>query len=223
MCGRFALSAPAENIRRYFNLAGEVTVRPRFNIAPGQMISVVRESAPQQYELAQMLWGLLPFWAKEPRAAYNLINARAETLEAKKSFKDSFKRYRCLIPADGFYEWKKIPAQKKKQPYFIQLRDRSLFGFAGLWSTWKDPVHGKILDTCAIVTTGSNTLLSDIHDRMPVIIQPRHFASWVSSRTPAADLKKMFVPLESELLEYYPVSGLCNRSDIDTPECIAPL
>jgi putative SOS response-associated peptidase YedK len=220
MCGRFALSSPAENIRKHFRLAEEINIQPRFNIAPGQMVSVVREMSKGGNELVSMSWGLIPFWAKDRKIGYKLINARAETVHEKPSFKVSFNKQRCLIPADGFYEWKKMPGKSKKQPYYFHFKDSELFSFAGLWSTWTDRISGEVVESCTIITTEPNMMVKEIHDRMPVIIQDHQHKEWLDRQSSPAVLEKMLVPLDAGLMERYPVSDLCSKPINDSPECI---
>jgi len=222
MCGRFALSAPVDRLYRHFGLSSTEELPPRYNIAPGQQIPAIREPKSGR-ELVMMLWGLVPFWAKEVKTGSGLINARSETMAEKPSFRNSFKQYRCLIPADGFYEWKIIPGQKKKQPYFIRMKDKGIFAMAGLWSIWKNQAAGDVVESCAIVTTGSNTLLAEIHDRMPVILYPESYAAWLRRETDPVHLKKLCQPYNPEYMEIYPVAGLCNNPKIESPECIAKL
>lgn len=219
MCGRFALSAPVDTIRRHFNIREEVDLPPRYNVAPGQQVAVVRFGNSGN-ELVTLKWGLVPFWAKDTKIAYKLINARAETMDEKPSFRNSFKKYRCLIPADGFYEWREIPGRKIKQPYFIRMEEGGLFGLAGLWSTWEDKSSGEVIESCTIITTEPNTLLGEIHSRMPVILSPGQYESWLSPSADPKTLKKMCKPFAAKAMTLHPVSSLCNSPKNDTPECI---
>lgn len=219
MCGRFALSAPEKAVRKHFDLKESAPLAPRYNIAPGQEIAAVRQRQSSN-ELVLFHWGLIPFWAKDARIGSRMINARAETISEKPSFRNSFEKYRCLIPANGFYEWKEISGKKRKQPCFIRMRDKGLFAMAALWSTWQDKTTGRTIQSCAIVTIEPNTLLQDIHNRMPVIISPEQYTLWLDPSAKPEDLKDLCRPFASEDMEAYPVSGLCNNSNIDTPECI---
>lgn len=219
MCGRFALSAPAENIRSHFALAEKVQLEPRYNIAPTQAVAVIRENNGDRL-LSFMQWGLLPSWAKERKAGARMINARAETLAEKPAFRRLFRSQRCLIPADGFFEWREESGRKKKQPYFICLQPAGLFGFAGLWSSWQDPVSGEPVETCTIITTAANHLVSKIHHRMPAILVPDQYRAWLQPATPPAVAGSLLVPFESAPLQSYPVATLCNSPANDQPDCI---
>ena len=220
MCGRFALSSPTEMIRKHFNLSEEILLAPRYNIAPGQMINVIRVNVTGEMELIPMLWGLIPFWAKDRKIGYKLINARAETLEEKPSFKKSFSKYRCLIPADGFYEWKKLEGQKRKQPYFFQMKGGEPLGFAGLWSIWTDKEEGAFIESCTIITTEPNAMVAGIHDRMPVIVPPGRYSDWLNLQSSSGRLKELLTPCDPALLTCYPVSDLCNSVQNDSPDCV---
>jgi putative SOS response-associated peptidase YedK len=221
MCGRFALYAPTELIRKHYKLTEEYSLQPRYNIGPGQEIDVIRRTPYSgQYELVPMLWGLIPFWAKERKIGYKMINARAETIEEKAFFKKSFQQCRCLIPANGFYEWKKREARNKKQPYFIQRQDDDIFSFAGLWSRWTDKANGDIVESCVIITTSPNSMLARIHNRMPVILPSVKYNDWMDPNSGVSVLKSILCPLAAEILQAYPVSDLCNNVKNDTSECI---
>ena len=168
-----------------------------------------------------MRLGLIPFWAREEKVGYKMINARGETIDEKPSFRGPFKKRRCLIPADGFYEWALIPGEKMKQPYFIRMKNKDLFAFAGLWEEWEDPAGGKKIETCTIITTEANKLLARIHDRMPVIIKPEQYGLWLASHSDPTTLKNMFVkPFDPFKMTAYPVSGMCNNPKHDAPGCI---
>jgi len=219
MCGRFALSAPVDTVLRHFHVREEVDLQPRYNIAPGQQVSVVRSGIAGS-ELAMLRWGLIPFWARDARIGYRLINARAETLEEKPSFRSSFKKNRCLIPANGFYEWQEIPGRKTRLPYFIRLHEGGLFAMAGLWSTWHDKTTGEVIESCTIITTEPNIPLAEIHNRMPVILRPDQYGPWLKKQTDTDTLKKMFKPFDAKKLTFHPVSGLCNSPKNDSPDCL---
>lgn len=181
MCGRYVLSAPGEVLAELFELPAPVELAARYNIAPTQAVPIVRAAGESVRELAFAQWGLVPHWAKERAIGNRLINARGETLAEKPSYRDAFKRRRCLIPATGFYEWKKV--EGGKQPYLLRLRDGAPFGFAGLWSAWRDRESGETLESCAIVTTSPNPLAATVHDRMPVILPRERHALWLDSGT----------------------------------------
>ena len=193
MCGRFTQHHPIEEIIERFEVAEvEYEPEPRYNIAPTQTVTAIIQNHARA--VVGLQWGLIPFWAKDPKIASQLINARAETLAEKPSFKYALSKRRCLIPIDGFYEWKK--QKGGNQPYYIRRRDGGLFAFAGLWEEWKTP-EGEVRKTCTIITTEPNELMATIHHRMPVIFKPEHEAEWLD---PAAH----YAPALTQLLRTYP-------------------
>jgi putative SOS response-associated peptidase YedK len=217
MCGRFALSAPVDTLCRHFGIVRLVPLQPRYNIAPGQQIAVLRSAGGR--ELMTLRWGLIPPWEGEAGRA-KLVNARAETVDEKPSFRLSFRKYRCLIPANGFYEWRRVPEKQDRQPYFVRMRHGGLFAMAGLWSRWQNRETGEVIESAAIITTEPNTLLSAIHDRMPVILSPKQYDAWLDHKSDAEGLKSLLGPYPAEEMTAYPVSGLCNSAKYDIPECI---
>ncbi len=221
MCGRFALTMPSKKVMAQFNIKGEeINLIPRYNIAPSQQVAVVRAKGVMRSELVMMRWGLIPYWAKEEKVGYKMINARGETIDEKPSFRGPFKKRRCLIPADGFYEWAPIPGEKMKQPYFIQLKGKHLFAFAGLWEAWENPATGKVIESCTIITTEANTLLAKIHDRMPAIIRPEQYGLWLAPQDKGSGIKQLLRPYDPFKMTAYPVSGMCNNPKYDAPGCI---
>lgn len=169
MCGRFTLRTPAKHIAEIFGLSDVFDLPHQYNIAPSQDVAAVRLNREgKKRELAMLHWGLVPFWAKDPKIGYRTINARAETLATKPSFRNAFKKRRCLIVADGFYEWQKTNG--KKQPFLIHMKDDRPFAFAGLWEHWKG--DDEVIESCTIIVTEANDLMKPIHDRMPVILSP---------------------------------------------------
>jgi putative SOS response-associated peptidase YedK len=171
MCGRFVLYSDQFSLAQRFEVEALPELHPRYNVAPTQSIPIVREeSGKRRFALAR--WGLIPHWAKDEKIGYHTINARAETVTSKPAFRNAFKYRRCLIPADGFYEWAVVPGSKTKQPWFIALRDREPMAFAGLWERWRSP-EGEDLESCSIIVTDANDLMRPIHDRMPVVLAPR--------------------------------------------------
>lgn len=214
MCGRYTLRT-TDRIR--LKLAGLDQLElddivPRFNIAPGQDVLAILDQ--QQQIFARMVrWGLIPSWSKEPKG---FINARAETLERKASFHESFQTRRCLIPADGFYEWKRTG--RARQAFFFQLKDEAPFAFAGVWDTWKKDAVS--INSCAIVTTTPNELLEPIHDRMPAILADESCRLWLDPRTPPAELKELIVPFPAAAMKGHPVSSKVNSPEIDNEELI---
>ncbi len=221
MCGRFTLSDPdAEQLSARFGVVAVPDLRPRYNIAPTQPIAVVRLGGSAR-EMVMLRWGLIPSWAKDPTIGDRLINARAETVAEKPSFRSAFLRRRCLIVADGFYEWQK--RRSGKQPYYVRLREGQLFAFAGLWERWTGP-QGQEIESCVLLTTSPNDLLRPIHDRMPVILHPDDYALWLD---PAVDdrtrLQALLQPYPSDEMEAYPVGRRVNDPHNDDPRCIEPL
>lgn len=221
MCGRYTLSTSTDAIADLFCLPLVETLPPRYNIAPTQMVPVVRIGANHTRELVQLKWGLVPSWAKDPRVGSRLINARAETIAQKPSFRRAFGSQRCLIVATGFYEWTKVPGSKAKQPHFITLQTGGPFAFAGLWERWH-PKGADPLETCTIITTEANGLLRPLHPRMPVILDQSAYARWLDPgvRNPEAH-KALLVPYADAGMCHYPVSKLVNSPGNDSPECIA--
>jgi putative SOS response-associated peptidase YedK len=172
-------------------------------------------------ELAFLRWGLIPSWSKDPAIGNRLINARAETAQEKPSFRSAFRRHRCLIPTNGFYEWQRL--ERGKQPYFVRMRDGQLFAFAGLWDRWESPDKG-VIETCTILTTAANTVLAPIHDRMPVILPPTEYARWLDPTLRDPDsLAPLLVPFPPEEMLAFPVSPRVNAPTVDDEKCIAPL
>ncbi len=215
MCGRYSLTTPVEAVGRLFEVAERPNLPPRYNIAPSQEAPVVRADGAGGRVLAPMRWGLIPSWAKEAKIGYRMINARAETVAEKPAYRSAFRHRRCLVPADGFYEWRKLGAAK--QPYRITRADGAPFAFAGLWERWRAP-DGAVIDSFTIITTVANDLLRPIHDRMPVILDPADFGPWLE----AGGVERL-VPYTDAKLEAVPVSTRVNSPKHDDPACIAPL
>jgi putative SOS response-associated peptidase YedK len=210
------MTSPWEMLRERFGVdIPEMQYHFRYNAAPGQDLWVIPEETPNQAQLFH--WGLVPFWAKDPKIGNRLINARAETVAEKPAFRTPFKKHRCLVLADGFYEWdKKGP---RKVPYRITLKDEKPFAFAGICDYWKDE-KGKELKSFAIITTDANELISKIHDRMPVILSPEDEKVWLDPGLDIAEAMKMLHPYPSEEVKMYPVSTLVNKPENDLPEVI---
>lgn len=205
MCGRFVLKAPFSELVRLYNVTNNVNLEPRYNIPPTEDIAVVRNRDGKR-TLDMLRWGLVPYWANDIKIGYSLINAKCETVAEKPAFRDAFKERRCIIPADGFYEWKKLDA-KTKQPYAIVMKGRSVFGFAGLWERWKDRVSGQTIQSCTIITTTPNEVCAPIHDRMPAILEPKDYARWLGEEpTEPPHLMMMLRPYPATAMEAYPVS-----------------
>jgi len=222
MCGRFTLTVnPADLQEKFENYTFPATFSPRFNIAPTQPILAVPNDDRNQADF--FLWGLIPMWAKDPSIASRLINARAETLEEKPAFRGSLKHKRCLILADGFYEWRTSPGGKAKIPYFIHMNDRRPFAFAGLWDSWNSP-DGSQVKTATIITTEPNELMSLIHNRMPAILHRRDYAKWLDASPQSPErLKPLIKPYPAEEMNAYPVSTMVNKPENDKPELVVPV
>jgi putative SOS response-associated peptidase YedK len=220
MCGRFTLRAPAERVKREFQLEEVPSIEARFNVAPTQNILAVRHS-PDGSEVAMLKWGLIPSWAKDAAIGAKLINARSETVEEKPSFREAFKRRRCIIPADGFYEWQRMGS--RKQPFYFRLKDDRLFGFAGLWDKWRSP-DGESLETCSILTTEANDVLSTVHDRMPVILHRETYDLWLDDDVRKQDLRKELLrPFPASEMTAYPVSTSINSPYQQGEELVQPI
>lgn len=217
MCGRFTLAVSGEQLAAQFQLAASPDLTARYNIAPSQPVAIIRAEADRRW-LALVRWGLIPAWAKDTTLGARMINARAETVAEKPAFRTALRQRRCLIPADGFYEWQ---AQADgKQPYYIRLAEGGAFALAGLWERWQTP-DGDWLESCTILTTTANELVKPLHERMPVILAPEQYARWLDPelRDPAL-LRELLVPYPAGLLVAYPVSKAVNRVSNDGPELI---
>lgn len=216
MCGRYALTSPPAVIAERFGLAWAPDVPPHYNIAPSQMIPVVRNTE-QGRELAWLKWGLIPSWSKDASIGMRLINARGETLGDKPAFRNAYRRRHCLVPADAFYEWK--PVAGRKQPYCIRMRDQALFGMAGLWEHWVAP-DGQVVESCTIVTVDANARVAEVHERMPLILAPADYDAWLAASTKETALPRA-VPAEDMVA--YPVSPLVSNARNDVPACLTPI
>ncbi|MGE5236953.1 MAG: SOS response-associated peptidase [Acidobacteriota bacterium] len=218
MCGRFTQASPGETIAELFALDDVPRLARRFNIAPTQSVSVVRARAGGGRELVEMRWGLIPAWAKEVSIGSRLINARAETVADKPAFRAALRHRRCLVVADGFYEWRRL--ENRKQPYHIRMADGRPFAFAGLWERWT-PMNGEPVESCAIVTTEPNELLRPIHDRMPVILEPGEFGRWIDASVEnVGAVVSLLRPYQDLAMIAYPVSPRVNNPANDDPDCI---
>jgi putative SOS response-associated peptidase YedK len=222
MCGRYTLSSPSDEIASLFDLVTVPDIPPRYNVAPTQETAVVRVVAPGAPRRLEMLrWGLVPYWADDPSIGNRMINARSEGVADKPAFRNSFRRQRCLVPTDGFYEWKKDG--KLKQPFHIRRKDRHPFAFAGLWERWRGPA-GKLLDTFTILTTDANDLIRPLHDRMPVILDRKDFGLWLDPVvSDPTRLQPLLAPAPDGEMETIPVSRAVNSPAYDAADCIEPL
>jgi putative SOS response-associated peptidase YedK len=217
MCGRFLLKSPLVELQQAFRFSERPNLAPRYNVAPTQTVPIVRRRQEGEgRELALVRWGLVPFWAKDLSIGSKMINARAEGIESKPAFRAALKARRCLVPADGFYEWKKV--EGGKQPMLIRLHSRELFAVAGLWETWRGP-DGPV-ETCTIVTTEPNAVTAPIHNRMPVILDPADYDRWLDPSQP--DGQALLKPCPAEWLEVFPVSTRVNSPRNDTADLIEP-
>lgn len=207
MCGRFAQRSDPKKLAKEFKVAEVPDLEDRYNIAPTQEILGVLESADGR-EMKFFKWGLIPSWAKDAAMGARLINARSETVTEKPAFREAFKMRRCIIPADGFYEWQKT--EGRKQPYFFQMKDESPFGFAGLWERWQGAT-GQAIESCTILTTEANEVLRPVHDRMPVILHPDDYELWLDEDVRKRELlKELLRPYPAEEMKGYPVSTEIN-------------
>lgn len=216
MCGRYELHTHPAALALAFGLAAPPRALPRYNIAPMQEVPVVRRSPAGVREWMTVRWGLVPRWAKDPTIGSRMINARSETLAEKPSFRTAFRHHRCLVPADGFYEWR-LNAAGHKQPIHIGMKTGAPFAFAGLMERWLSP-EGDVLDTCTIVTTQANALLATMHDRMPAIVAAEQYDRWLD--TASGDVNDLFTPYPAEAMTYYPVSTRVNSVRNDDPSLI---
>ena len=214
MCGRFAFYSPTEATAALFGVDASIAVEPRFNIAPGQYIAAIRESEQGGRELAMFRWGLVPFWAKDPAIGNRMINARAETVAEKPSFRAAYRHRRCLVLADGFYEWKK--EGDAKTPYFISLQNGHPFAFAGLWETWSAKDSDETIQSTTLITTAANESMAEVHHRMPIVLQPDTADRWLAGDEQIiAD-----VAANSPVLQAWPVAKRVNNARNEGSELI---
>ena len=230
MCGRYAFFTPIQAVARLFDAvdatAGDLA--PRYNIAPTQQVPIVRWSEPDDGDgatsplrmLSTARWGLVPCWAKDPAIGNRMINARGETVSQKPAFRAAFRRRRCLVPADGFFEWRK--SSSGKQPWFIRAADGQPLALAGLWETWS-PEGGEPLHSCTIITTVANGFMRPLHDRMPVILQAAGRETWLDRAASSDSLQAVLVPAPEDVLEAWPVSRRVNRPANDDAALLEPV
>ena len=222
MCGRYTLKTPVERLAEKFQFPEIIPLKPRYNIAPSQSVAVVRRFPDDRdRKLAMLRWGLLPLWVKDLSKVQQPINAKAETAAEKPMFRDAFKRRRCLVPADGFYEWKQNGGHK--QPVYIHMKDGEPFAIAGLWEHWEGQ-DGQVIESCTLLTTEPNDVLAPIHNRMPVILDPKDYAQWLDPDQQAADgVKPLLRPYPPEAMTYFSVNLRVNNPRNDDVLCIEPL
>jgi len=236
MCGRYSLTTPVEGLRSLFEFPEQPNLEPRYNIAPTQEVAAVRAAPPAGAtegavgqtgagagrHLVLLRWGLIPSWGKDPYIGARMINARAETLTEKPAFRSAFRKRRCLVAADGFYEWQQR-GTGPKQPYRIAARNSGPFAFAGLWERWRNPAEGHDVESCTIVTTEANERLRAIHHRMPVILAPEAYDLWLDPETPGTQAQALLGPAPSEWFTTFRVSPKINSPANDDPALIEPL
>lgn len=232
MCGRYTFTIKAESAREDLGLTEmPADYQPRYNVAPTQPVAVVANTGERKAEW--MHWGLIPFWAKDPSIGSRLINARAETITEKPAFKNAFNKRRCLVLADGFYEWKKGAGPNgRSQPYYFKRADGKPFAFAGLWEFWRDPAgagkseNADEIRSCTIITTEANDLVRGVHDRMPVMLSGDALWTWLGedpAKSAPEDLLALLRPYPAEVMVAHPVSSLVNRAGLDIPDLVAPV
>ena len=222
MCGRFTLSANPEGIAEAFGIKQIPDLKPTYNVAPTQnVLAVLNEEKTHQRKFEKLRWGLIPFWAKDLTIGAKLINARSETVAEKPAFRYAFKQRRCLIVADGFYEWQKKKDQK--QPFYFELQNKHPFAFAGLWDRWESP-EGEKINTCTILTTTANKLLQPIHHRMPLILKQPDYDLWLDPQIQAPDLlQHLLSSYPSEEMSAYQVSSFVNNPKHNSYQCVEPI
>jgi putative SOS response-associated peptidase YedK len=223
MCGRYRLSRRKQIIEEHFDsVSGEEGWAPRYNVAPTQPVPIIRQHPKEpRRDLSLVRWGLIPSWAKDASGSAGMINARSESAATKPAFRDTLKLRRCLVPADGFYEW--MRTGKTKQPYCFEVNEGELFAFAGLWERWKDP-SGNWIKSCSILTTTPNAVTAAVHDRMPVILHPDNYDLWLDPGfVDFTAVSEMLKPYDARLMRCYPVSSLVNHVANDDAECSAPV
>ena len=219
MCGRYTLASPTERLAEEFGVdASSIELSPNYNVAPTQGVAAVLEEGGQR-RLEVLRWGLIPPWADDPGIGSRMINARSETAPGKPSFRRAFRERRCLIPADGFYEWQRTNGAK--QPYYIHMEDGRPFAFAGLWESWSKGGEGEVR-TCTILTTGANALVGEIHERMPVILAHDAYDVWLDPDSERDELTGLLAPYPEDEMEAYPVSRFVNSPSNNDPRCIEP-
>lgn len=217
MCGRFALKAPVAELAAHFGLDESVDLAPRYNIAPGTDIPAIRLSPEGKRVMHMLRWGLVPHWAKDPSIGASLCNARGETVAKKPSFRDAFKRRRCLVPADGFYEWK--TEGRQKQPYYFSIKSGESFALGGLWESWRAP-DCDILRTCCLITVNPNEIMLPVHDRMPVIVSPDNYEEWLTGESDV--VQALVKPFPTEEMQAWAVNRRVSRSGEEGADLICP-
>jgi putative SOS response-associated peptidase YedK len=228
MCGRYTLTGRIEQLLLHYGLgeAGKDLLAdylPRYNIAPTQLVPAILRAEDGSPALELLRWGLVPAWADDPAVGSRMINARGETVASRPSFRNAFARRRCLLPADGWYEWRKPAGGKVKQPYHIALSSGESFAFAGLWEEWRPKGEGEALRTCTIITTDATPAIRPIHERMPALLTEAGRDTWLNIQAPRESLQDLLRPYPGEDLQAHPVSRLVNAPANDRPECVEPV
>lgn len=222
MCGRFVVTLEPQVLEQTFAVSDVPEVVPRYNIAPSQPILAVCETTPGTRSICPFRWGLIPHWAKDSRIGSRMINARSETVFEKPSFRQSIRQRRCLIPANGYYEW--LHEGKTRTPFYLHHKENQPLAFAAIWDTWKEPGEGAMVESCAILTTAANRLVAGIHERMPVLIAAEDYSIWLNREvTEAEALSRCFASSTSDELVARKVSNLVNNPKHDAPECLTPV
>jgi putative SOS response-associated peptidase YedK len=220
MCGRFSLHIPMTELIEYLRLAGGISFDRRYNIAPSETIPVIRREGGER-RLGLARWGLVPHWAKDAKIGYRMINARAETVASKPSFRGPFHRQRCIVPASGFYEWRQT--DRTRCPYHIFRADGNPLALAGLWDRWENPDDpAEVVISCTIITTEASQPVAKLHDRMPAILEPEEFDSWLDPDRSRRDLLALLHPAAEVVLDFHPVSDYVNKPGHEGEECIEP-
>lgn len=223
MCGRFSLTTPESIITDYFGIDHISELSPRYNIAPTQNVLIIRENDDGKRESAFVRWGLVPFWMKEENIGGGLINARVETAYEKPSFRNAFKKRRCLVVSDGFYEWRADKKSKTKQPYYITLPEHNVFAFAGLWERWHgggDKNNDKIIESCTLLTTDANKQMEKIHNRMPVILEKENYDAWIQYNEDVPEIQDFILHVNNPKMQLTAVSTHVNNPKNDDEGCI---
>jgi putative SOS response-associated peptidase YedK len=221
MCGRYSITTPVEGLRQLFRFAGpSLNLQPRWNVAPTQDAPVVRLAKDGQRELRMLRWGLVPFWAKDISGAARMINARGETVADKPAFREALKARRCLVPADGFYEWETLGDKPSKQPLLFRMADGKPFAFAGLWERWRPRDGGAPVETFTIVNTAANAIMARYHDRVPIVLAPEDYAAWLD---PGTDARPLLKAPPSEWFTATRVSTRVNSVRNDDEACVTPV
>lgn len=222
MCGRFGLTRPEALKLERFGITELPPLLPRYNIPPSSDILVVR-ARKGTTEAEMIRWGLVPSWAKDPSIGNRMANVRSDTALEKSSFRAAMQKRRCLIPADVFFEWKDVPGQKRRKPYAVAIRDGEIFALGGVWEAWRARETGEWLITCAVLTTAPNELLEPIHDRMPVIIRPEDYPTWIDPSTKVGDVRRLVSAFPAEEMRTWEISLLVNDPRTDDARVIAPI